>query len=323
MAAPMLPSKEAVQTLVQSLNDAAANYEDSTTNQGIVARNRIITRAKDLVNAVRNPFDTVDAQVANANELVAIRTCLHLKALHAIPYPGTATLEKIAQTTSATPQLLERLLRLLVCTGFLISPEAHQYAHTKHSHAFTMVPGPGMFFQLIYDESFLMIANLHMYLSEKGYKEPLDERYSPYAWNSKQEGTPIYDIMAQHPQRLHAFQAGLAHADASIPLLGYYDFGQLSEDGSDPERTVFVDVGGGAGHVISQILGAYPQLDPSKFVLQDLAPVLKKASENEQLPEQVQRMQHNFFTQQPVQGRSSSRTCEDAADPPQVPKLTS
>jgi hypothetical protein len=299
----MLPSKDEVQALVKSLSDAAANYDDSLSNEGIGARNTIINQAKELINTVRNPFDSVDAQIANANELVAIRTCLHLKALHAISYPGPTSLEDIASQTSASPQLLERLLRILVCTGFLKSPEPHQYAHTKHSHAYTLMPGPGMFFQLVYDESFLMISNLHMYLADKGFKEPMDERYSPYAWNHKQEGTPIYEIMAQHPERLHAFQAGLAHADASIPLLGYYDFGQLGE--GDDSRISMVDVGGGAGHVVAQILKAYPQLDPSKFVLEDLPPVIKKASENENLPKSVQRIQHNFFTEQPVKGKPS------------------
>ena len=297
----MLPTRDEVQVLIQSLNDVAASYDDAVTARGFAARSSIINRAKDLISQLRNPMDIAEGYLANANELVAIRTCLHLKALNAIPYPGSASLKEIADSTTASSQLLERLLRMLVCTGFLISPGPRRYAHTKHSHAFTLVPGPGMFFQLAYDESFLMIDNLHMYLSEKGYSEPLDERYSPYAWKSKQEGTPIYEIMAQYPARLHAFQAGLAHADASVPLLGYYDFGQLSEDKTD--RPIFVDVGGGAGHVISQILEAYPQLDAARFVLQDLPPVIKKAAENEALPKQVQKLQHNFFTEQPIKGK--------------------
>jgi hypothetical protein len=288
--------------ILEGLNNAAQDYKSSDPAEKVAARNHLINLAKDLINHVRDPLDMADYHMANANELVAIRTCLHLKALHAIPFPGSATLDQIAEATSASPALLERLLRMLVCTGFIISPKLRQYSHTKHSYAYTLVPGPGMFFQLVYDESFLMIDNLHMYLSEKGLKEPVDQRYSPYAWKSRQEGTPIWDIMAQHPDRFHAFQAGLAHADSSVPLLGYYDFGQLA---TGVDRPAFVDIGGGAGHVIMQILKAYPALQPSQFILQDLAPVLKQANQNDTLPKDVVRMEHDFFKEQPVKGMYS------------------
>lgn len=307
MGTSTFPTRDELQSLIRDLQDASESYDDSITANGTATRGRLIGLAKDLINELRNPMDMADAHIANANELVAIRTCLHLKAFHAIPFPGSISLDEIADKTSASGALLERLLRMLVCTGFLQSPQAGYYGHTKHSYAYTLMPGPGMFFQLVYDESFLMIDNLHMYLSDKGYTEPVDQRYSPYAWKSRQEGTDIWEIMAQHPERLHAFQAGLAHADASIPLLGYYDFAQFSEDSSN--RPTFVDIGGGAGHVIAQILQAYPQLDASKFVLQDLPAVVKKAGENKTLSKQVQIMQHNFFTEQPVKGKLADPYC--------------
>ena len=63
--------------------------------------------------------------------------------------------------------------------------------------------------------------------------------------------------MAQHPERFAAFQAGLAHASATVPLTGYYDFNQLN---TEDDRPVLVDIGGGMGHSILRILDAYPKL---------------------------------------------------------------
>ncbi|ETN46188.1 uncharacterized protein HMPREF1541_00372 [Cyphellophora europaea CBS 101466] len=297
------PSEEELHSAIHTLSVAAQSYSPGA--DGTQSRTKLIACAKDLISRLRNPMDMADVHMANAMELVSIRTCLHLKALHAIPFPGTATLYSIADSTDASEPLLERLLRMLVCTNFLSSPAPRVYAHTKHSYAYTLVPGPGMFFQLVYDESFLMIDNLHLYLSDKGLHEPLDQRYSPYAWKSKAEGIPIWETMARHPERLHAFQAGLAHADASIPLLGYYDFEQLATE--DEERVVMVDVGGGTGHCIADILDAYPNLmkKAGNFVLQELPAVLKKADENQRLPKEVMKMEHDFWTEQAVKGARS------------------
>jgi hypothetical protein len=299
------PSTEEFQSLLKNLNDAAQNYDPSLSREAELSRRKIIALAKDLVSGVQNPFNMADLHMAQAMEVASIRTCLSLKALDAIPFPGSATISEIATATGASEPLLERLLRMLVCTRFLTSPAPHVFSHTKHSFAYTIKPGPGDFFQLVYDESFLMIDNLHMYLKEKGLIEPQQQEYSPYAWKSKAEGVDIYDTMARYPERLAAFQAGLAHADASIPLLGFYDFGQLDTDEAD--REVMVDIGGGAGHTLEQILAAYPQLKAKcdKFVLQDKKPVLARAADNWNLPKEVVQMEHDFWKEQPVKGRQA------------------
>lgn len=188
---------------------------------------------------------------------------------------------------------------MIVCTGFLNQLENKEYSHTKFSLAFTAIPGPGFYFQIVYDEGLLMIDDLHLYLQEKGLKEPMDQRYSPYAWKSKQEGTTIWEIMAQHPERFQAFQAGLAHASATVPLTGFYDFSQLN---SDDDRPILVDMGGATGHSILRILEAHPDLPSRKFVLQELKTVINETKRENLLPKDVVLMEHDFFTPQPVKG---------------------
>ena len=107
--------------------------------------------------------------------------------------------------------------------------------------------------------------------------------------------------MAQTPERLHAFQMGLAFADASIPLVGYYDFSMLNTEG---DRPILVDVGGGGGSAIVQIIKAHPELPPSKFILQDLKEPIALARSGSFLPKEVQTMEHDFWTPQPVKGQS-------------------
>jgi hypothetical protein len=187
---------------------------------------------------------------------------------------------------------------MLVCTGFVRQLPDGQYAHTKFSRAYAAMPGPGLYFQLIYDESFLNIDNIHLFFDEKGWKEPVDQRYSPYAWKAGQEGTTIWEIMAQNPARFKAFQAGIGHASASVPLTGFYNFS--AQNTTEDDRPVLVDVGGGNGRSIMRILQAHPDLPAHKFVLQDLPEVVKQVEQ--ELPKEVKVMAHDFFTPQPVKG---------------------
>ena len=106
--------------------------------------------------------------------------------------------------------------------------------------------------------------------------------------------------MADTPERLHAFQMGLAFADSQIPLIGYYDFGQLLTEG---DRPVLVDIGGGSGHSIAQILKAHPELPASRMVLEDLEEPIAIAEDSATLPKEAQKLVHDFWTPQPVKGK--------------------
>ena len=107
--------------------------------------------------------------------------------------------------------------------------------------------------------------------------------------------------MAQNPEKLKKFQMGLANMEKSVPIIGFYDFTQLN---TPDERTVLVDVGGGAGQSIVAILEAHPELakHPEKFVLQDLTGPIEHSRTDDRLPEGVKRMVHDFYTEQPVKG---------------------
>lgn len=54
-----------------------------------------------------------------------------------------------------------------------------------------------------------------------------------------------------------------------------FDFSQL---GDETDRVQLVDVGGGYGKVLTQILDAYPKVDPKKHVLQDIEGVIAIAT---------------------------------------------
>ena len=72
-------------------------------------------------------------------------------------------------------------------------------------------------------------------------------------------------------------------------------------DESNGETPLFVDVGGGVGHQCLALVTRFPSLK-GRVILQDLPAVLARAAPLKG----VDFMAHDFWTEQPVQGRVSS-----------------
>jgi hypothetical protein len=123
--------------------------------------------------------------------------------------------------------------------------------------------------------------------------------------------------MAQDPEKISTFQVAMAGFDMAIPVVGHFDFSVLkNSEGED--RVQLVDVGGGHGTVLKQILDAHPDLDPAKCVLEDRANVIEMAKSNSVLPPSVPLVIHDFLATQPIRGAKAyfmRMIMHDYADP--------
>jgi len=82
----------------------------------------------------------------------------------------------------------------------------------------------------------------------------------------------------------------------------------LADFDSSRSPTLLVDVGGGKGHDLQSFHKAFGNSeshDESKLVLQDLTYVVDAIPDTE-LPPLVVKMAHDFFTEQPVKGKSDA-----------------
>ncbi|RBR17231.1 hypothetical protein FVER53590_10263 [Fusarium verticillioides] len=303
-----LPNKQEIDDLVSSLNDAAKAYSDAPDLNGYMSRVQILEKARTLTNALITPDQKPNYHGLNIAELVAIRTFMKLKVLDAIPATGSISLQDLSKATGVQDSLLERMGRVLVASGFLdqTDPDGGEYKHTKFSLAYILdKPAPGHLFLAMYDEWFKHMHNFDEYLVSKGkYEEPQDPLYNPYTAYWKQEGTPVWSIMMQNPERFQTFQTGMAGIDVAIPVTGHFDFSTLKNDSSDTENATIelVDVGGGEGTVLNKILEAHPELSPKNCMLQERPEVIQLARSKKTLPGDVQLVEHDFMTEQPVKG---------------------
>ncbi|KAI7764424.1 hypothetical protein LZL87_003629 [Fusarium oxysporum] len=303
-----LPNKQEIDDLVSSLNDAAKAYSDAPDLNGYMSRVQILEKARTLTNALITPDQKPNYHGLNIAELVAVRTFMKLKVLDAVPATGSISLQDLSQATGVQDSLLERMGRVLVASGFLdqTEPDGGEYKHTKFSLAYILdKPAPGHLFLAMYDEWFKHMYNFDDYLVSKGrYEEPQDPLYNPYTAYWKQEGTPVWSIMMQNPERFQTFQTGMAGIDVAIPVTGHFDFSILKNDSSDTDNATIelVDVGGGEGTVLNKVLEAHPELSPKNCMLQERPEVIQLAKSKKTLPDDVQLVEHDFMTEQPVKG---------------------
>lgn len=258
-------------------------------------------------------------------EIVSIRTLMSLGVFDKIPLDGSISLEDLAKATGVQDSLLERQLRMLVGTKFIEMTPGFEYVHTKFSRAYIQVPGPGNFFQFMNDECLSTMVHLHKYVQDraaednKPVQEPDDPLNNPYTRRHGMDGHPVWEVMAQFPDRLRAFQLGFMSQEDSVPIIGFYDFSSLYDPATDGDRATLVDVGGGQGQSIVQILKAFPSLRPDRMVLQDLPEVIAQGNEAKSLPAGVKATVHDFWTPQPVKGAKAyflRRIIHDYADAP-------
>lgn len=139
------------------------------------------------------------------------------------------------------------------------------------------------------------------YLKLYGPVEPTSLYNNPYthAHNLNDCGKTTWDIMAMDQEKFATFQRGLGAMDGMCPVIGYYDFDQLATTEDIP---ILVDIAGGQGQSLVAILNAHEKIDPSKCILEDTAPVIALASTNGVLPKEIQKIEIDFFVEQPVKG---------------------
>ncbi|RCI10559.1 hypothetical protein L249_4323 [Ophiocordyceps polyrhachis-furcata BCC 54312] len=197
-------------------------------------------------------------------------------------------------------------------SGFLEQTDGGEYRHSKFSRAYRLdEPGPGHMFLACYDHVLSPFHNFVEYLSQRGQlpsnaREPDDPLHSPMTHHYNQDGVSPWSTMEQNPERMRDFQFAMDTLGEALPVVGTFDFRLLRNEGLDESRgrVQLVDVGGGHGTVLGGVLAAYggSSLRPETCVLQDRPGVVELSRRNRALPDAVQRMNHDFFTDQPVKG---------------------
>ncbi|OAL33322.1 hypothetical protein AYO20_07333 [Fonsecaea nubica] len=293
-----------LQELIQQLTVAANACDYAPGTQGYISRTNVAAIAKDIVRLVMAPSDMSMHHSVNMLEIVCIRTLMGLGVFEKIPVDGSISLAELSRVTGVQDSLLGTGSRLLFAKARLIVV-SRKNDNFDFSLALNSSSRPLNF---INDECLATLVHFHSYVKEraaqdgKPVQEPDDPLRNPYTHRHGMDGHPVWEIMAQFPDRLRAFQLGFMSQEDSVPIIGFYDYSALYDPEHDGDRATLVDVGGGQGQSIIQILQAFPTLRADRMVLQDLPEPIAQAQTSKLLPEGVTAMVHDFWTPQPVKG---------------------
>jgi hypothetical protein len=147
-------------------------------------------------------------------------------------------------------------------------------------------------------------VHLSQYYEQYGRKEPKTQTHNPFTFANGHPEKQVWEIMHSNPQRMKDFMQSMHTLEQHLPITGFYDFAWLAETAAaDPERVLFVDVGGGKGQAIKAIARENPFIPLTRCVLQDRPDTLEevKAIDDEGIRGAVLQV-HNFHTEQPVKG---------------------
>lgn len=271
--------------------------------------NPVVTKAKAIITAAQTPVDYLATLCCTTVEVASVQTLLELNAIQSIPDEGINA-QDLAQKTGVQESLLIRLFRLLTNSGFVLQDEKGNYSHSHLSAGFRY-PGANMMLAQVYKDGLQPLIRLPQFLEEQRQttgkvEEPGASRdntfWNIFTWSCGEQGKhSTFEIMERDPVKMQAFQKNLERGAHLHPYTGYYDFSKLAT--KDEGRVVFVDVGGGHGYAIQNVLKAHSEIKPEQCVLQDSAPVVEYAEkENTDLPKGVKVQAHDFFQPNPVKG---------------------
>ena len=142
---------------------------------------------------------------------------------------------------------------------------------------------------------------LPSFLAESGYKNITEHDKAPFQKGHRTD-LSLFQWFPANPQNFAWFSQYMTVQRGEMPdWLSVFPVEAECTDlssSSSADRAIFVDVGGSVGHQCAAFKSKFQRL-PGRVILQDLPGALEHA-----LPTQgVEKMVHNFFEPQTVQGK--------------------
>ncbi|KAK4447337.1 O-methyltransferase [Podospora aff. communis PSN243] len=223
-----------------------------------------------------------------------------------IPEEGVISFEELGRKLDAETSLVERLSGVLSAVGILRAAGTDTVAHTPNSRIFLRGNPVGVVYRLCWDNCLVSYFHMADFFTKYGRKEPQALNHIPASFARGQPEKPFFAILAEDPAYLKRFTDGMAIIESMSPAVtaGMHDFSWLVKKAEqEPERTVFVDVGGGKGQCILTIHTEFPGIPLNRCVLQDRPEVIK-AVETAGDPKmaEVQKVAIDFYVEQPIKG---------------------
>ncbi|GAB7365133.1 hypothetical protein MBLNU230_g6222t1 [Neophaeotheca triangularis] len=260
-------------------------------------RMALTKQADNLRYHAEDGFGTIMRQWDQVHLTAALNIVTSTGILQNIPQEGTATSKQLAAAVDLEESVVQRAMRVICAQGIAEEVEPNVYRHNSKSLVY--VTGTSKyFFKMLLDQDFAF-KQIDRYFKTHSREDILDRTKNPYGFAHGLEGKTYYEVISADPERFEAFNQTLVQMDSEMPVRGMFPFDSMkAQVEAEPERPFIVDIGAGMGKVLMSIMEEAPGGFGAECILQDRPDVLA-AIPDESIPG-VKKMEHDFFTPQPV-----------------------
>jgi len=149
------------------------------------------------------------------------------------------------------------------------------------------------------------------YFAKYGRREPPDVTHTPMSFAWGHPDLLPWEVKALYPNYAIAFTKAMKSKQMNggdFKLVGpgsVFDMSWIGEIAATRSKndSVIVDVGGGLGQLLQDVVREIPAVSPTQCVLQDRGEVINEAREvADKVLSEVVMMEHDFLTEQPIKG---------------------
>ncbi|KAI0549853.1 S-adenosyl-L-methionine-dependent methyltransferase [Xylaria curta] len=282
--------------MLSELGAALAKVRELLPTVDGESRISLIADLHQLANSLETPDDTLHRYGAMNLQTAAVKIGIDLGLFKLlIKHTEPIGVDDISPALAAETPLLARILKYLAAIGTIdeITSDGYAANHITNNLSEKVVEAGICHYFATAAPQYQVLPE---FLKRTGYKNPTDALHTAFQDAFKTD-LHQFSWFADHPENLSYFNDFMAfRRKPELSWLTVYPVQEHIRDW-DPERPVYVNMGGGIGHQCAQFLEKYPDV-PGRVILQDLPHSVAKA-----LPTpRVENIVHNFFDPQPIKG---------------------
>ena len=287
-----------IDTLASQLQALTAEVQNDD-----VARKRLLGTTLAATGQLETPLEAVWKIIMSPHAPSALMSLIKMGFVEQLA-KATAPMSsaELSKATGADQILIVRLCRPLIPQGIIAEVDIELYAATPITKLLTdpVILGGYTF---MFSCPTHALSQMPQYLQDNHWKN-VNGYPGPFQ-AAKNTKLTLWPWLCEHPDLLSHFAKFMG--GQRMMRIDWFSFLPvhdmfLNNAKTDPEAVLMVDVGGGEGHDIQKFHQAFPHA-PGRLVLEDLPDVIGMIND---LDPAVQRMPHDFFTEQPVTGKRFS-----------------
>ncbi|KAI1345327.1 S-adenosyl-L-methionine-dependent methyltransferase [Xylaria sp. FL0043] len=258
-------------------------------------RHEVLDAIRELQLKLETPHDTLSRFSGMHLEVAVARIGADLgifKILTASDQPQT--ISALSTETGAAPAVLSRILRYLASVGMIQETDRDTFSANSITNTLSQ-PGYEGGVRHFFDNIGPCLQAFPAFLADTKYQDVTSASNTAFqrAFNTHETA---FQWLPKHPERFGPLQQVMTvQGAAGVPWFDVFPFEEELAGFTGPHA--FVDVGGGFGHQCHILSSRFPELLKGRIVLQDLKETIVNIPP---IFEGFEKMEHDFFTPQPV-----------------------